>query len=55
MQIKSFITTVGLGMVAGAAAILMVPKQSEAYRIADDAAHSLKKNANKMITTMRKD
>jgi len=55
LQIKSFITSVGLGMVAGAAAILMVPKHSDAYRIADDTVHSIKKNANKMISGMQKD
>lgn len=55
MQVKSLITTVGLGMVAGAAAILMIPKHSEAYRMADDAAHSLKRSANRMMDNMRKD
>ena len=55
MQVKSLITTVGLGMVAGAAAILMIPKHSEAYRMADDAAHTLNQSANKMMNSMRKD
>lgn len=53
MQIKSLITTVGLGMVAGAAAVLMMPKHSEAYRMADDAAHTIKREAGKMIDNMR--
>lgn len=55
MQVKSLITTVGLGMVAGAAAVLMIPKNSEAYRMADDAAHTLKQKANRMMNSMRKD
>lgn len=55
MQVKSLITTVGLGMVAGAAAVLMMPKHSEAYRMADDAAHTLKQSANRMMHNMRKD
>lgn len=49
MQVKSLIASVGLGMVAGATAILMLPKQSEAYRMADDAARSLKQSADRMI------
>ena len=53
MQVKPWITTVGLGMVAGAAAILMLPKHSDAYRMADDAAHTIKREAGKMIDNMR--
>lgn len=55
MQAKTWITSVGLGMVAGAAAILMIPRRSEAYRIADDAAQSIKHSAVKMMDNMRKD
>lgn len=55
MEVKSWITSVGIGMVAGAAAILMIPKRSEAYRIADDAANSLKHGASRMMENMRKD
>lgn len=54
MQVKSWITSVGIGMVAGAAAILMMPRHSEAYRMADDAAHSLKQSANRVMQNMRK-
>ena len=53
MQVKSMLASVGLGMVAGAAAILMLPKHSEAYRMADDAAHAIKKEANQMMNRMR--
>lgn len=55
MQVKTWITSVGLGMVAGAAAILMIPRRSEAYRIADDTAQSIKHSAVKMMDSMRKD
>lgn len=54
MQVKSFIATVGIGMAAGAAAILMLPKHSEAYRMADDAAQAIKQEAGKMMDSMRK-
>lgn len=53
MQIKPWITTVGFGMIAGAAAVLMLPKHSDAYRMADDAAHTIKREAGKMIDNMR--
>ena len=53
MQIKPWITTVGFGMIAGAAAVLMLPKHSEAYRMADDAAHTIKREASKVIDSMR--
>ena len=55
MEVKSWITSVGIGLVAGAAAILMIPKRSEAFRIADDAANSLKHSASRMMENMRKD
>ena len=54
MQVRSLVTTVGIGMVAGAAAILMIPRNSEVYRVADDAAHSLKQSAEKMMNNMKK-
>jgi len=55
MQMKSMLASVGLGMVAGAAAILMIPKHSEAYRLADDAAHTIKQEAGRMIDRIRND
>ncbi len=54
MQVKSLIATVGLSMAAGAAAVLMLPKHSEAYRLADDAAQTIKQEAGKMMDSMRK-
>ncbi len=53
MQVKSFVASLGLGMVAGAATILMMPKQSQAYRMADDAAQTIKMEAGKMLDSMR--
>ena len=49
MKVKSFVATIGLGMVAGAATMLMIPRNSQAYRIADDAAHAVKEEAVKLI------
>jgi len=55
MQVKSMLTSVGLGMVAGAAAILMIPRHSEAYRVADHTAHNLKHRAERMMDAIKKD
>lgn len=43
MDVKNFAATLGVGMVAGAATMLLIPKHSQAYRTADEAAHSIKK------------
>ncbi len=43
MKVKSFATTLGAGMLAGAAVMMMIPKRSEAYRAADHAAASIRK------------
>lgn len=53
MQVKSMLTSVGLGMVAGAAAVLMLPKQSQAYRVANDAAQTIKQEAGKMLDNLK--
>ena len=53
MQVKSMLTSVGLGMVAGAAAVLMLPKHSQAYRMADDAAQAIKQEAGKMLDNLK--
>ncbi|MCI8526676.1 MAG: hypothetical protein HFF17_12350 [Oscillospiraceae bacterium] len=42
MQVKSFAMTLGAGMLAGAAVMMMVPKRSQVYKTADDAAKSIK-------------
>ena len=49
MTLKSFAVTMGLGIVAGAATMLMIPKNSEVYRAADGAAKAIKQEAEKMI------
>ena len=54
MQVKSFVVTIGLGMVAGAAAVLMMPKNCKVYRKADEAAQTLKMEAGRMMDAMKK-
>lgn len=53
MKVSSFLATMGIGMVAGAATMLMIPKHSEAYRMADDAANAIKQEAGKMFDSIR--
>jgi len=55
MQMKTWIASLGLGAAAGASAILLMPKHSQAYRMADDAAHTIKMEAGKMLDAIRKD
>lgn len=38
MQVKSWIMTMGIGAAAGAVAVLMLPKQNPARRLASQAA-----------------
>ena len=52
MQVKSFITTVGLSAIAGAATVLLMPKNSKAYQVADDTAQAIKTEAGRIINTM---
>lgn len=53
MQVKSWITTVGIGVAAGAAAVLLLPKSSPVYRKADQAVHTIKEEAIRMIDGLR--
>lgn len=53
MKVKSLVTTIGLGMAAGAAAVLMMPKHSEVYRKANNAAQTVKHEASRMLDSMR--
>jgi len=52
MKVKTWLATAGLGMVAGAAAILMVPRHSQFYHTANDAAQTVKQEATKWIDRM---
>ena len=54
MKVKTLITTAGLGMVAGAAAILLMPKSSKVYRAAEDATQMIKMEAGRMMDNMSK-
>lgn len=54
MQVKSFIATVGISAAAGAAAILMLPKNSAVYQKADDTVQMIKQEAGKLMNSTMK-
>lgn len=52
MEIKGFAATLGIGMVAGAAVMLMIPKRSAVYRTADRAARRMKRGVCRAVDSM---
>ncbi len=52
MQGKTFAATLGAGMLAGAAVMLMIPRRSAVYQAADDAAQSLKRGLSQAMDNM---
>ena len=55
MQVKTLVITLGLGAAAGAAAILMTPKHSQAYQTMRSAADTVKMEAGRLWDAMKKD
>ena len=54
MEVKTFAATLGLVIAAGAAAALMIPKQSKVYKAADNAANKLKEEVAETMQSMMK-
>ncbi len=52
MQVKSFAATLGAGMLAGAAVMLMIPRHSAVYQAADDAAESMRHGVSRAMDSM---
>lgn len=52
MEIKAFAATLGLGMLAGAAVVMMLPKDSAAYQAVDDAAQSVKNGVSNAVQSV---
>jgi hypothetical protein len=50
MQIKGCAVTMGLGAAAGAVAILMMPRQNPARKLASKAAYSVEDAVDKVST-----
>lgn len=49
MQVKGFLFTLGLGMVAGGAVVLMLPQQSQARKTAQKAVDSMEQSVAKAM------
>ena len=52
MEIKAFAATLGLGMLAGAAVTLMLPKDSKVYQTASDTADKIKDSVTSVMDSM---
>lgn len=52
MQVKSFLTTMGVGIAVGALGAMMLPKNSEVYQMADSAAKTIRQEAEKAVNSM---
>lgn len=52
MKLKGLVASLTLGAAAGAAAVLMMPKHSQAYQTMNQAAQTLKTEAGRMWDAM---
>lgn len=50
MQVRSFLLTLGLGMAAGGAAMLLLPPQSPVKKTAQKAADTMEQAAEKLLS-----
>lgn len=49
MKIRSFFLTMGVGVAAGALGAMMLPKNSDAYRMTKQAAKAIEQSAEKAV------
>lgn len=49
MKIRSFFLTMGVGVAAGALGAMMLPKNSDAYRMTKQAAKAIEHGAEKAV------
>ena len=54
MQVITLVLSLGIGAAAGAAAILMAPKHTQAYRTMSNVADTVKMEAGRMWDNMKK-
>lgn len=54
MKMKGFLTTMGVGLAVGALGIMMLPKNSDAYKLARDTADTIKSGAEKAVDSLSK-
>ena len=53
MEVKTFAAALGIGVVAGAATAMLLPKDSKVYRTANNAVHLVKDEVSDVVSTMR--
>ena len=53
MQVKTFATTLGVGMLTGATMMLMIPKHSCAYKIADETAATIMQGMSHAVDALK--
>lgn len=53
MEVKAFAATLGVGMLTGAAVMMMIPKQSSVYKAADDAAMTIKHGVTQAVDSIK--
>lgn len=52
MEVKTFAATLGVGMLTGAAVMLMIPRHSAVYKAADDAAMTVKRSVTHALDSV---
>lgn len=52
MKVRGFFLTMGAGMVAGALGAMMLPKNSDAYRLTKQAAKAIESETEKLVQTI---
>lgn len=52
MQIKSFLVAMGAGVAVGALGAMMLPKDSTVYQMTNDAAKTIRREAEKAIDSV---
>lgn len=52
MQVKSFLATMGVGLAVGALGAMMLPKNSEVYRMANNAAKTIQQEAQRAVSAV---
>lgn len=53
MEVKAFAATLGIGLVAGAAAAMMIPKDSKVYQSANNAVRVVKEEVSDVVKSMK--
>lgn len=53
MELKTAAISLGVGLLAGATAVMMMPKRSKPYQVASDVADTIKSGVNQVTNTLK--